>query len=522
MKIVDTPELQILEKQTVVKYGVSVLSLMERAGERLAARVQDVLGFPNTASRVVILAGGGKNGGDGLVCARYLSQARVNATVLLLSGSSLAAETRRNLARLRKTQVSVKISTGVFPQAWQKEMHQADLLVDALVGVGLQGALRPATAQAIAAINDSGARVVAADIPSGLHADTGEPAKPTVRADWTITFGWPKRGLLTYAAGDFVGRLTVEPLNFPGDLLADQTAERVFVDSARVAAWLPRRAASAHKRSAGKVLVIGGSSQYHGAPLLAAQGAAFSGCGYTAIAYPKSLDACMRAHTLEEIALPLPCTPRGALGAAALQPLLNLAAEYESVVLGPGLGREPQTQTLVRSLMKRLRGPQVLVVDADALAAISQGKPPRTTVSHPTLLLTPHAGEAGTLLGRSVATINRDREAAARDLAQRFQAVVVLKGPHTLVTAPNKPFWYNGSGSPALATAGTGDVLSGCIAAWAAQKVPAREAAALGVFVHGVAGDLAARNAWGLGVRAREVAERLPEAIGTLEYADRR
>jgi NAD(P)H-hydrate epimerase len=516
VKIVDTREMQALEKLAVEKHRVPVLSLMEHAGESLASRVQDVLGIPGPDSRVVVLAGSGKNGGDGLVCARQLARAGFPVTVFFLAGSSVAAETRQYLSRLKKSKLTLKISRSVFPPAWSVDLSRADLVVDALLGVGLSGPLRPATAAAIAAINASPAQVMSADIPSGLNADTGEPSKPTVRADWTVTFGLPKRGLLESMAADFVGRLLVEPLNFPPVLLADPGAQRVYLDSAQAAAWLPQRAWSAHKHSVGKVLVIGGSAQYHGAPLLAAQGAAFSGAGYTALAYPKSLDAVMRAHTLEEIALPLPCSSRGALGAAALAPILKLATEYDALVLGPGLGRDPQTQNFVRRLLERLRGPRAVLADADALAALAKWRVPRSSGERPALILTPHAGEAAVLLGRTAAAVQAAREAAVHDLAGRFRAVVLLKGAHTLISSPAGRLWVNASGSPALATAGTGDVLSGCVAAWAAQQVPPLEAAGLGAFVHGVAGDLAAKNRGGLGVRARDVAERLPEAIGTL------
>ncbi len=516
MKIVGIKEMQAIDRAATEQFGIPALALMEQAGERLATWVQDVLGYPVDA-QVVILAGGGKNGGDGLVCARHLVKMGAQVTVLLLQGTSpLAPETRKNLKRLERLKLCIRSAKGIFPDAWIDDFLKADVVVDALLGIGLSGSTRPPFSHAIAALTASRVRVLSADIPSGLNADTGEPSPATVRADWTITFGLPKRGLLTAAAADYVGRLAVEPLGFPLDLLTERGAELIFVDEEHACDWMPRRSWVTHKRSAGKVLVIGGSMQYHGAPWLTAQGAVRTGAGYTAVAYPKCLDTILRSHLVEELAHPLSCTPKGVLGASALIPLLKIAKEFDSVVIGPGLGRDPQTVSLVRAFLGRMQGPKSVIVDADALVALVGWRSTREFSAKTTLILTPHEGEAAALLKNSVEVVTATRISAARDLAQRYQAVVLLKGHRSVVASPEGSVWVNGSGSPALATAGTGDVLAGSIAAWVAQKVPPKEAAGLGAYVNGVAGDLAGKNSYGLGVRARDVAERIPEAIGTL------
>ncbi len=515
MKIVGIKEMQAIDRAATERYGIPSLSLMEQAGEKLAAWVQDVLGFP-VDSRVAVLAGSGKNGGDGLVCARYLVKAGIDVTVLLLTGTTLAPETRHNLKRLQKLKINIRTAKGVFPHAWVDDLLNTDLVVDALLGIGLSGAPRPPFSQAIAALTAAKTRVLAVDIPSGLNADTGEPSAATVRADWTITFGLPKHGLLSAAAADYVGRLAIEPIGFPEALLSDRGAEWIYVDEAQAREWLPRRSWVAHKHSAGKVLVIGGSARYHGAPLLAALGAARSGAGFTALAYPKSLDVVLRSHMVEELAHPLPSNAQGVLGKTALAPLLKIAAEYDSLVIGPGMGRDPQTLKLVREFLEQLKGPKSVVVDADALPALVGWRITRAFSARTSLILTPHEGEAGVLLKRPVPMVVKERARSARELAQRYQAVVILKGHHSVIASPEGALWVNGSGSSALATAGTGDVLAGSIAAWVAQKVPPKEATGLGAFLNGVAGDLAGKNSYGLGVRARDVAERIPEAIGTL------
>lgn len=520
MKIVTTQEIYALEREAAERFGLRPLILMERAGESLAAWARLFLPADRRA-QVAILAGGGRNGGDGLVCARHLAQAGVDVTVLLLSGRTPAPETLRNLQRLRRTRVRLSRSAGQVPADWVRTFLSSDLVVDALLGIGLTGPVRDPHAGVIRTLNSTGAKVLAVDVPSGLDADRGEPSHPTVRADLTLSFLLPKCGLLQPQAADLVGRLEVDTLGLPPELLFGRNAPRVFLDASEAGCLLPRRTQTAHKRSSGRVLVIGGSARYHGAPLLAAAGAMRAGAGFVTLAYPRPLDALVRHHAIEELCSPLPAAA-GGLGLRALVPLLGAAREADAVVLGPGLGRAAETRRLVQEFLRRVAGPRAIVVDADALDAVSGVRPGRGASARPALILTPHEGEAARLLGTTPEAVRQDRWSAARQLARRFGAVALLKGRHTVVVGTQGPLTIVGAGTAALATAGTGDVLSGAVAAFCAQKVVPRDAAALAAYLHGLAGDLASPDPGGLGVRARDVADNLPLAIRQLRLRCRR
>lgn len=505
MKILTVAEMQAVDRAASEQYGIPPLQLMDQAGESLARRALTLL--PAGRPRVAVLAGGGKNGGDGLAAARQLAAAGVQVSAFLFAGHRLADETLSQLKRL-PPQVSLTQVEDGFPAALAECFTTSDLVVDALLGIGLSGPPREPMATAIRALNDSGVNVLAADVPSGLDADTGRPQEPAVRACVTLTFGAPKAGLLEEAAGEFVGRLEVDPIGFPPALLA-ASGEEAYFDRRSAETLLPRRPANAHKRSAGTVLIIGGSTQYHGAPVLAAAGAVRAGAGFVTVAYPRELDRLLRSWLLEELCLPVAASPAG------LKQMLAAAGSCGSVVIGPGLGRSPASAKTVRDFAAAVSGPRALIVDADALAALKPGRR-KGRRSGPELVLTPHAGEAARLLGVADRIPEGGRWAAARELARRCQATVVLKGRHTAVAGPSGSLRVIGAGTQALATAGTGDVLAGAIAALAAQSLPVFDAACLGAYLHGLAGELACPDPLGLGLRAREVAEKLPAAIRCL------
>ncbi|MBN1594746.1 NAD(P)H-hydrate dehydratase [candidate division FCPU426 bacterium] len=515
LRIVDAKTMQGIDRQAVEQFGLTSHLLMEEAGKRLAKHVLRFVSVP-LSTRVAVLAGGGKNGGDGMVCARYLARAKLRVVVYLFA-EKVAPETMANLKRLAAENIPVrKCVTGVSP-AVAREIEAADVAIDALMGIGLAGNPREPFAAAIRRLNSSRCKVLAADIPSGLDAGSGKPADPTVKAHYTVTFGLPKLGLLNPQAAPYVGQLAVETIRFPESLLVASRENMQYVDTRSAAAWLPVRPVDAHKKSAGRVLVIGGSELYHGAPLLAAAGALLCGAGYVSLAYPKGIDTIIRCHTREEICLPLPCSRKGMLGAGALPALLDISREQDAVVIGPGLGRSKPTLALVKEYLRRVEGPRVILVDADALFAL-----PSTPVSQsarkkrPLLLLTPHEGEAARLLGRSSDQVKKHRFAAARLLARQTKATVVLKGRHTVIAGNNEPLFIMGSGTQALATAGSGDLLAGIIAAMIAQKCTPRTAAVVGAAIHGTAGDLACCDPLGLGATAGRIAAHLPQALERL------
>ena len=515
LKIVGTREMQAVDAAAVAKYGMAGLELMERAGRGLAEQARIMLEF-NPRPKVAVLVGGGKNGGDGLVCARRLAGFGMDVSVILPTKSRMAPETAANFKRLNSKKIKIIKLNNDFSGKTLQRFLDADLVVDALLGIGIAGSPREPAASVIRTLNSMRVKVLAADLPSGLNADTGEAGQPTVRADFTLTFGLPKKGLFQPEAMAWVGAWAVDSIGFPQELLHPQADDAAYFNARDAAAIMPQRPRDAHKRTAGKVLIIGGSAQYHGALLLAGQGAIRAGAGYVTLAYPESLDMVVRQHVVEEICCPLPADKNGNLAGAAIKHLLSMALEQDAIVIGPGLGRTSRVFHLVRAFIREASGTRSIVVDADALHALAGVQLSRRSRRLPALILTPHEGEAGRLRGVTPEKIRAERWATARELARWYAAIILLKGPHTVAANPEGRLRIIGAGTPALATAGTGDVLSGAVAALSAQRLEPYDAAALAVYLHGRAGELAGPDPGGIGVRAREVADAIPLVIRQL------
>ncbi len=514
LKIVTSAEMQVIDQAATQAHGLPGRVLMENAGQRLA-RLAETLTAPLERPRIAVLCGRGKNGGDGLICARYLAQARADVAVFMMASQIQNEEVRSNLQALKAA--GVPLFQGI-EASWPEMLNRADLIIDALLGIGLQGPPREPAVTLIKMINQSPALVLAADVPSGLNADNGGVNPATVAADFTLTFGLPKQGLLDPGAAPWVGQLTVEPIGFPEALLSAGENERSYMDQVAASRLMPKRAVNAHKKNTGKVAIIGGSGAYHGAVLLAARGALRVGSGHVTLAYPDKLNVIIREHALETLCVPLPCNRHCVLARRALDVMVSLSEDKDAVVIGPGMGWEKTTQQLIQAYIRRVKQPRAIVIDADALHALAEGPAPPLASGGPTLILTPHEGEASILLGCSPGEIHADRPGAARAIAERYGAIVVLKGQHTLVTAPDRPGTIIGSGTQALAVAGTGDVLGGMIGSLAAQKLPPWEAALLGSYLHGMAGSLISPDPLGMGARAGEIADAVPRAIAALRY----
>jgi NAD(P)H-hydrate epimerase len=415
----------------------SLDELMERAGRAVAELVLEQ--FPG---RVAVVCGAGNNGGDGRVCARVLRAAKRDVTVV------------EDFGRL----------------------GEPDVVVDALLGIGLHEAPREDVAGMIARINSAGVPVVAVDVPSGVNASTGEVPGEAVDATATVTFGAPKLGLVV-APGRFrAGRVHVAPIG-----LEPAVHEHALV-TAQILQQVPRKGRESTKYRAGSVLVVGGSPGLTGAPMLAALAAFRADAGYVTVGVPESALPLFEAGLLEAVKRPLPEDASGRLLPRSADAIVELAERAGAVAIGPGLGRSDGTRDLVRLLLERLAEPVVL--DADALFALQPVERSAPTV------LTPHAGELAQLLGASAPEVDAHRLAAVREAATRFDATVLLKGPDTLVATPGEGVLVAAYGEPSLATAGTGDVLTGVIAAFLAKGMKPQLAAAAGAVAHGVASRL--------------------------------
>ena len=483
-------EMRATDAWAIEERGIASLDLMERAGEGLAR----VVARCAPGGRVVVVCGKGNNGGDGLVAARLLRQAGREVDVLAAAPpEDLRGDAAEQLRRL----------PGDPPVPFDAtRLEGAAGLVDALLGTGATGPARePAV---IEAINAAGAPVVAADVPSGVNASTGEIEGAAVQAVATATFHRAKPGLWIHPGKAHAGTVEVIDIGIPAGAPAEP---RIGLIGGGVLDGMPRRTAESTKFSSGNVVVIGGSSGLTGAPTMAATAAIRAGAGYVTVGAPASLENTFSVRLLEAMTKGLP-EAAGSLAAEAVEPALGAIERADAVVLGPGLGRTDGARAFARELYLRIEVP--LVVDADGLNALAGlDLPPRPAAT----VLTPHAGELGRLLDVESSEVGRRRLHHAREMSERSGAIVVLKGDDTLVVRPGGTVAISPGGAPGLATAGTGDVLSGVVGAMLAKGMEPFHATCAAVHVHLRAGRLAAEPHGPDAVIASDVIARLPAAL---------
>jgi NAD(P)H-hydrate epimerase len=484
----DADEMRAAERT----YSGPMLDLMERAGAACAEAVQRR--YPD-ARRFAVWCGGGSNGGDGLVVARLLHVGGKDVEVRLLADEArLKDDPARNLQRARELGIPF-VDTPA----------SADVVVDALFGTGFRGAPRGEAEVAIEAINAAECAVVAVDVPSGVDASTGEVAGAAVRASTTVTFHGRKIGLVV-APGRFrAGEVEVADIGL--DRFDSTRVQRV---SAAVLDEVPRRGASDNKFSAGTVLVVGGSTGLSGAPCLTSEAAMRAGAGYVFTAYPASIGLVVELRLLEAVKRAFADGGAGHLGPEAADGIVELAHRAGAVAIGPGLGRAEPTRELVRLLLERIERP--IVLDADGLWALT-GHLDWVFQRHAPTVLTPHAGELGMLIGKDSHRIDARRLNAAQTGADDTGAVLLLKGADTIVAAPGRGPLVSDLGNPGLATAGSGDVLTGAIAAFLAKGMDAQLAAAAAAATHGVAAGIAAERVGQAGMIASDVLVALSPAL---------
>jgi hydroxyethylthiazole kinase-like uncharacterized protein yjeF len=465
---------------TAAARGITVARLMEAAGRAVALWCRRLAGG-TYGRRVVVLAGRGNNAGDGFVAARYLAQWGALAEVWLLAPpEGLRGEPRENLEKLAEVGVPLR---RYAPEPFRAALARADLAVDAVFGTGLKGPPAGEVAEAISLLNSSGTRVVAVDVPSGVDADTGAVPGAAVQATLTVSLACLKPGLVIYPGAAYAGRVEVEDIGIPQDLLVSDLA---LVEEDDVRRVVGTRRPEMHKGEAGRVLVVAGSPGFTGAAAMTSEAALRTGAGLVTLAVAESLNPVLEVKLTEAMTWPLP-DRQGRLGPEALAEILPRVGEFDVLALGPGLGRWEGTKELVLGLLEK--APLPAVVDADALNLLAEAGGARYR-PWPTVY-TPHPGEFSRLVGRPVPEVQADRVGWARRAAAAWGGVVVLKGARTVVAAPDGRAAVNPTGNPGMASGGTGDVLTGAIAALLARGIGPFEAAWAGAYLHGLAGDLA-------------------------------
>lgn len=535
MKVVTAEEMKKLDALAQQEGAVPGLILMERAGEAVCGQALTMLPRPRAADvQVLVLCGKGNNGGDGLVAARRLSQKGLQVQVLVAAApGELKGDAATNLQmaqaeeRLSEGRLHIEFLGG--KQGWEETVRQAlgeaTLVIDALLGTGIQGGARGSTAAIIEMVNQAAAggraaaaRVLSVDLPSGMDSDTGAVAGPCVRADVTITFGLPKVGLLLYPAAEYVGELVLADIGISPGLVSRVKPRVEWLEEEQVAAWLPPRPPAAHKGTFGRLWVVAGSRGMVGAAKLAAMAGLRGGAGLVTLVLPASQQAVVAAALQEVMTRGLP-EDGGLLTASALDILVEAGQGVDAWAVGPGLGRSPQVVDFVQGLVHWCPAP--LVIDADGLWALGSNLELLREREHPTVL-TPHPGEMARLLDIGINEVQVDRVKAAREAARRARAVVILKGARSLVVNSQGEVFINSTGNPGMATGGTGDVLTGLVGAFLAQGVPAERAACLAVYLHGLAGDIAADRLGQGPLVAGDLLRFLPAATRRLERLGQR
>jgi len=511
MKLVTAAQMRELE-QRAVEAGATLHELMEAAGLAVAQEAWLTLGVV-AGRRVLVLCGPGNNGGDGLVAARHLAEWEGDVVVYLLAPRD---DAEGNLAKVRELGVPVFVASEDDGYAsLQSALDGAELVIDALLGTGRSRPVEGALAEILRRLHDAAGRarppqIIAVDLPTGVDADSGRADALAVRADMTVTFGLAKVGLYTLPGSEYAGRVQVVDIGLPKDAEAAVPVE--LLSTAWVRQRLPARPKSANKGTFGRVLVVAGSNQYAGAPRLAAEACYRVGAGLVEIACSPALRATIAPAFPEVIYRMLGDAPALALTDAAVIGD-GLASGRDALLIGPGLSQQPGVGEAVRAILEAApAGTRGCVVDADALNALGASPRWHERVAA-RCVLTPHPGEMARLLGSSVDEVQADRLNIASHAAAAWNQVVVLKGAHTVVASPDGRAAISPYANPLLATAGTGDVLAGAIAGLLAQGMAPFEAAACGVYLHGLAAEELADELGDRGLLASDLLPALPRAV---------
>ncbi len=518
MRLVKSFEMREMDRLTIQDLGIPGAVLMENAA-RGATRIFMDHFEPSRDAHVVILCGSGNNGGDGYVMARYIKEAGVAVTVILLSElKKISGDARTNLDVIQRLNIEVlEIPDAKKWVKGRRVVRACDAIIDGILGTGLNSPVRGFYRKVIEEVNALSKPVMSIDIPSGLNADTGQIMGVAMKADLTVTFGFPKIGQLVFPGAEVVGRLTRVNIGIP------ESIGRQVPENARISEpddfhlLFDAEGQDVHKGSRGHLLVLAGSTGKTGAATLTALGALRAGAGLVTLGVPKTLNSILETKLTEAMTVPLPETPEGSLSLKAEEKINMLMEGKTALALGPGLSTHPETATLVRNIVKTCRVP--MVIDADGLNALPENLAVLADCKGETIL-TPHPGEMGRLTGQKISDIQNDRVGAARRFVEEHGCHLILKGARTLIAAPGGPIYVNPTGNPALSSGGSGDVLTGLVGGFLARRWPMKEAGIAAAYLHGLAADYLSEDMGQAGVLAGELLDVFPELMRALSLGE--
>ncbi|HBQ85493.1 MAG TPA: bifunctional ADP-dependent NAD(P)H-hydrate dehydratase/NAD(P)H-hydrate epimerase [Syntrophomonas sp.] len=514
MKLLKAEEMKRIDKKASTDYEIPSLILMENAGLRTVEVIDEMLA-PTAGKTVVIIAGKGNNGGDGLVVARHLINAGATVDVFMLGEADRMTPDAGTNYR-----ILAKMTDRIYPLFTEEHLDRlmlsllvCDIIVDAMYGIGFKGVLGDFDARVVKMMNWCKAPVVAVDIPSGVEADTGKVHGEAVKARQTVTFALPKIGMVVEPGKDYAGTLTVADISIPRSLLESPELTTNLITEAMIKPYLYTRAPETHKGTYGHALIIGGSLGMTGAVRMSSFAALRIGAGLVTAAVPLSALP-IAAADMEVMTTPLAETENSAIALEALPVIENLLTAASVCTIGPGMSRYPEAGAVLRFVLEKAGSP--VVIDADGLNALG-GEAHILKNRQVPIVLTPHPGEMARLINRTIEEIQADRMQIARQFAVEYGVCLVLKGNKTIVATPSGEVFVNITGNPGMATAGSGDVLSGMIAGLIAQGLKTRDAAITAVYLHGLAGDYAAGEKGQRGIVAGDILNTIPYILKQLE-----
>ncbi len=512
MKVATALQMQEIDRLAIEETGVKGTVLMENAGLQTVLAMERFFGALE-GTKVCIVCGKGNNGGDGMVIARHLYNRGARVCIVLLGEkSALKGDAKVNLeiALLMGLELTEVTSEGELSVVKEK-IISSHIVVDAIFGTGMHSAPRKFYQTIINKINEADKSVVSVDIPTGLDAGTGNVLGSCIEANLTVTFGLPKIGLIYGTNRQYAGQLEIVDIGIPKTLIDNIPIRVNLIEKKYIASLFKKRQLDTHKGDYGHVLVIAGSMGKTGAAVLAATAVLKVGAGLATLAVPKGIHHIIEMKTTEVMSVPLPETKEHTLAREAEKYILRLAENMDVVAIGPGLGTHPETRQLINDIVTHLQIP--IVADADAINAMPLASLKYTRAP---LIITPHPGEMSRLLGIPTKEIQENRLEAAQKTAQACETYVVLKGDRTLIADPQENVYINPTGNPGMATAGIGDVLTGMIAGFIAQGLSPQQACNAGVYIHGLAGDLAVLEKGEMAMMAGDLLEFIPTALKQL------
>lgn len=514
MILVTAEQMQNMDRKTINEFGIPGLVLMENAGRGALEMLVETFD-PIETYRVAVVAGRGNNGGDGFVMGRYLMEMGVTVSFILLAQRDKVKGDARVNMELAEALLPehpdaqfIEVPDGDAFDRLRETILDHDLFVDAIFGTGLNSDVRGFFKDVIQTLNESDKPIFSVDIPSGINSDTGAVCGTAITARATATFAFAKAGHVLYPGNFHTGDLEIIDIGLPGHIARGEHPDIFLPETEDIAALLPERHFNSHKGNCGHLLALAGSPGKTGAAALCANAAVRSGAGLVTLGLPKMLMPVVEPMVIEPMAVGLDQTRTGGLSADGMDTITALMADKAVLALGPGLGTDPGTCDLVKALTAASKIP--MVIDADGLNCLA-GDPQILKTAKVPVILTPHPGEMARLTDKTTREIQADRLGIARQFAQRFNVILVLKGAQTLTACPDGSCYICPTGNPGMASGGMGDVLTGMIAGFLAQGMAAEAAAVAGVFIHGLCGDRLAAQA-PVGFTASDMVEEIPAA----------